>query len=421
MQQESPLQLGYIKTIRFFLRPSGSWPSDVFEGYLPLPIRIHRATLPFHTTIIVMGGLYYITDNFHRLSFLDMGHMIITTFLAMVTALRSILPNLQTYNSLLCKFIQEFHLMHHAYKGDYFEEVNKTVDKISSYCTKFSTIIMYLAILFFNITPTYNNIRHTLISKTENYSMEYSVYFSFPGFNPLDHFASTTVYNIYLSYNCSTLFCGFDLLLFLMIFQIIGHVYILRHNLENFQSPKNKITLNLRGDALITNNTCTYEVFDAQENEEVRLQLAECIEHHKIIIGFTDDVSGLYGPLLAFNYFFHMIACCLLLLECTEGSYDAVLRYGPLTILVFGQLIQMSVMFELLGSETEKLKDSAYCLPWEAMNTSNQRTAFIMLHKMQYKISLKALGLAAVGVNTMVGILKTTFSYYAFLQTMGDR
>nr|AEP81696.1 olfactory receptor 1 [Ostrinia nubilalis] len=39
---------------------------------------------------------------------------------------------------------------------------------------------------------------------------------------------------------------------------------------------------------------------------------------------------------------------------------------------------------------------------------------------MQYKISLKAVGLAAVGVSTMTGILKTTFSYYAFLQTMGD-
>nr|AFK30396.1 E-race odorant receptor 3 [Ostrinia nubilalis] len=417
---QNPSTLNYIKTVKNFLGASGIWPSNIFSDKLqPLVFRVHRQTLPYHTMLIVFGGLHYLSDNFHRMSFLDMGHMILSTFLAMVTAMRSVVPNLKVYAALVTKLGREIHLMHFAHKGPYYEEMNKMVDKASYIYTKFIVVVMYLAMLMFNFAPMYNNAKNVLISKTENYTMEFALYYSYPGFKPLNYFPTTTLYNFYLSYNCGIMLCGLDLVLFLMILQLIGHVYILRHNLENFPSPKNKVVLNI-GDLPRYKNkeNCIVEMFDAKENEEVRVRLAECIEHHKIIIRFTDEISIVFGPILAFNYMFHMVGCCLLLLECSAGNQ--IIRYGPLTTVVFGQLIQISVMFEMLGAETEKLKDSAYFVPWECMNTSNRRTAHIMLHKMQDKISIKALGLAAVGVNTMMGILKTTFSYYAFLQTMGD-
>nr|BAI66606.1 odorant receptor [Ostrinia scapulalis] len=417
---QNPSTLNYIKTVENFLGASGIWPSNIFSDKLqPLVFRVHKQTLPYHTMLIVIGGLHYLSDNFHRMSFLDMGHIILSTFLAMVTAMRSVVPNLKVYAALVTKLGREIHLMHFAHKGPYYEEMNKMVDKASYIYTKIIVVIMYLAMLMFNFAPMYNNAKNVLISKTENYTMEFALYYSYPGFKPLNYFPTTTLYNFYLSYNCGIMLCGLDLVLFLMIFQLIGHVYILRHNLENFPSPKNKVVLNI-GDLPRYKNkeNCMVEMFDAKENEEVRVRLAECIEHHKIIIRFTDEISIVFGPILAFNYMFHMVGCCLLLLECSAGNQ--IIRYGPLTTVVFGQLIQISVMFEMLGAETEKLKDSAYFVPWECMNTSNRRTAHIMLHKMQDKISIKALGLAAVGVNTMMGILKTTFSYYAFLQTMND-
>ncbi|XP_028156775.1 uncharacterized protein LOC114350256, partial [Ostrinia furnacalis] len=71
-----------------------------------------------------------------------------------------------------------------------------------------------------------------------------------------------------------------------------------------------------------------------------------------ICFRFTDEVSVLFGPILACNYLFHLVCCSLLLLEC---GYSAMLRYGPMTVLIYGQLIQMSVIFELLGSEVSKI------------------------------------------------------------------
>lgn len=84
-RNKSPLTLKYIKIIRSFLRPPGGWPSEVFGEKLSLAIRFHRVTLPFHTSLIVIGGFYHLYDNVHRLSFLEFGHIIITTLLAMVT------------------------------------------------------------------------------------------------------------------------------------------------------------------------------------------------------------------------------------------------------------------------------------------------------------------------------------------------
>nr|BAI66608.1 odorant receptor [Ostrinia scapulalis] len=418
---KSPLALKYFKSVRTFMVAPGAWPAEIFGEKLSVLVIFHRATLPYHTSLIVVGKFYYIWMHMDELSFLDLGHMIITALLGTLTAVRSVVPQLQSYHKLLLKFINLMHLMHSTNKGPYYNQMNDTVDKVSSFYTKFSLVIIFFSCSMFNFIPLCNNVANVFIFKTENYTLEFSLYYQYPGIDPSDYFMTTSIYNAYLSYNCAIMVFGLDLILFLIIFQIIGHVYILRYNLENFRWPKNKVVFKL-GDILKykMNESITSEMFDAEENKEVHFKLAECIEHHKEIIGFTDELSALFGPILACTYLFHLVGCSLLLLECSEGGYGAMLRYGPLTLLIYGQLIQMSVIFEMLGSETEKLPDSAYFLPWECMDTSNRRTACIMLHKMQYKISLKALGLAAVGVSTMTGILKTTFSYYAFLQTMGD-
>nr|WPO56450.1 odorant receptor [Leucinodes orbonalis] len=299
--------------------------------------------------------------------------------------------------------------------------MNEIACRISRYYTMFMEGITVVAMIMFNLSPTINNARKTIFAENRdaNYTLELSLYYSFPGFNPHEHFKLVTVYNVYLSYNCGILICGIDLLLFLMIFQIIGHVNVLRLNLSNFESPNSKITLKVRGTSSDA-EPCTVEIYDQEENRIAHTKLADCIEHHKIIIEFTDEISQLFGPMLAFNYLFHLVGCCLLLLECSEGGADSVLRYGPLTTVIFGQLIQMSVIFEILGSETEKLKESAYLVPWQCMNVSNQRSVCFLLHRMQDKISLTALGLTAVGVDTMTWILKTTFSYFAFLRSIDN-
>lgn len=84
---------------------------------------------------------------------------------------------------------------------------------------------------------------------------------------------------------------------------------------------------------------------------------------------------------------------------------------------MFGELVLLSIIFETIGTMSEKLKDAVYKVPWEYMDTKNRRTVLIFLIKVQEPIHVKAGGLVDVGVTTMASILKTSFSYFAFLRT----
>ncbi|KAL0852204.1 hypothetical protein ABMA28_000426 [Loxostege sticticalis] len=349
--RDSPLGLEYIKLLSRFLVPPGTWPADAFGKKVFIGVKVHRYTLPYHTFMIVFGLFYYLLEHASEMNFLDIGENILTTFLGTVTAVRSILPTMKSYRILIRKFGREFHLEHYTHMGQIYEDMNKKINVISVYFTRFMMCQMILAMIMFNIAPMYNNITNRYIRHTENYTLEFSLLISYPGFKPLNYFATTTVYNFYLSYNCGVMLSGLDLILSLLIFQTIGHVKILRHNLENFQSPKNKVVIKLdEPHKYKFHGSCLYEVFDEEENEKIRIKLAECVEHHRQIINFTDELSELFGPFIAFNYLFHLVGCCLLLLECT-GNDGGMLRFGPLTTVVFGQLIQISCMFELMGSE----------------------------------------------------------------------
>nr|WPO56484.1 odorant receptor [Leucinodes orbonalis] len=88
--------------------------------------------------------------------------------------------------------------------------------------------------------------------------------------------------------------------------------------------------------------------------------------------------------------------------------------------MTLAQLIQLSITYEIVGSESEKLSNDVYYVPWESMSISNQRSTCILLQRVQSPIHVTAMGMTDVGVQTMAAILKTTFSYFTLLQSLND-
>ncbi|CAH1634880.1 unnamed protein product [Spodoptera littoralis] len=129
-------------------------------------------------------------------------------------------------------------------------------------------------------------------------------------------------------------------------------------------------------------------------------------------------MSDVFGPMLFCYYVFHQTSGCLLLLECSQMTAQALIRFLPLTIILTQQLIQLSIIFELVGSESEKLKDAVYGVPWECMDVSNRKVVAFFLMNVQEPVHIKALGVANVGVTSMAAILKTSLSYFTFLRSM---
>ncbi|CAH0664096.1 unnamed protein product [Spodoptera exigua] len=102
----------------------------------------------------------------------------------------------------------------------------------------------------------------------------------------------------------------------------------------------------------------------------------------------------------------------MIMMTFIDITAPVLMRYLPLTIVCTQQLIQLSVIFELIGTESEKLLNAVYSVPWECMDTSTRKFVSFFLMNVREPIHVKALGIANVGVTTMAAsrILMLTFS-----------
>ncbi|CAG9097102.1 unnamed protein product [Plutella xylostella] len=397
------LDLQYIQILRRFLWFNGAWPGDVLGEPVPLLIRYHKYQIQVQSILVLIAQVNYLWKFNDEMSFLMMGHVYITTFLTAVTLVRCSLPFFQEYHNISKTFLTEFHLFYHKHKGKYEAEICAFWDWLSYWFSLYQMALMVLGMTLFNALPVYKSIQAGAFKtmNLQNKTLEFAVYYTLPIYHCADHFYISTTMNVYFSYVTSCSVCVLDLLLSLIVFQIIGHIQILLYNIENISVAKGL-------------------KYNKEENMAVGKKLIEVIDHHRDIVRFAASISSFFGPMLAINYMFHLVSGCILLLECARPDPETLARFGPLTVIVFGELIQISVIFEIVGYISEKLIDAAYCMPWESMDVSNQKTVKFFLSRIQTPIQLTAMGIVPVGVQTMLGILKTTLSYFALLKSISE-
>lgn len=175
--------------------------------------------------------------------------------------------------------------------------------------------------IFFNLVPLYNNYKIGALTgnRKPNATLEFAVHYIYPFFNPFEHLGIATILNFWLSYVFSVSLCMLDFMLCLMVFQIYGHIQILRHNFTNFPRPKTSVVIdNLASSKDDSVVTVTSEKYDVEENEMVHKLLSNCIDHHRLILNFTDNLSSVFGFMLGVNYASHLGTCCLLLIMITS-------------------------------------------------------------------------------------------------------
>nr|AXJ21642.1 odorant receptor 16 [Mamestra brassicae] len=413
----TPSDYLYIKILRFTLVIVGSWPRKeigepepkyqaVFLKYFYLGV----------TGVGMIGAVIYIIKHLGELSFLEIGHIYIVILIIFVNLSRVITLTFSTkYREVAKTFLTKIHLFFYKDRSEYAMKTHRMVHLISHLFTLCLLVQMITGLSFFNLIPMYNNYAAGRYKSggLKNSSFEHSLYYSYP-FNTSTDMRGYIVACIMhwgLSYLTSTWFCMFDLFLSLMVFNLWGHFRILMNLLNEFPRPSS--------DVIVENGfNIKLEKYTREELLKVSERLKECILYHREIVKFTDTMSDAFGPMLFVYYMFHQASGCLLLLECSQMTAQALMRYAPLTIILTQQLIQLSVIFELVGSESEKLKDAVYGVPWEFMDIKNRRVVIIFLMNVQEPVHVKALGVANVGVNSMAMILKTSISYFTFLRSM---
>nr|AIT72005.1 olfactory receptor 45b [Ctenopseustis obliquana] len=409
--------LRYMKRIRFTLRTIGAWPNHVFED-LPtskLAAISRYGYTSFLFTICCIGMVaqaVYLVNNKGTLPFIDLGQSCLTLLCCIVYIGRTMLPLQTAYQELIKKFASKFHLIHHKNMTDFSAKMYDKVNKICEIATIVEHIQLYMAAFMFNIAPLYLNYSAGMLSldRPVNATFDHSVYYALP-VDPTDGFWFTIicVYNWYVSYNLACVFTCQDLQICVFVFHIWGHLTIFEHNLNYF--PRPRIHVGSKTEPLRYSN---------EEKVEVAAELKDIIKHYIMIKQFVVQTSDTYSVTLCVYLGFHLVSDCILLLECSPLEIDALVKFGFMTVALYQQLIQVSVVFELISSKGDGLADAVYGLPWECMDDGNRRTVLILLQVVQQSLPLKACGMVPIGVQTMLAILKASFSYFLMLRTFAN-
>ncbi|XP_061726622.1 uncharacterized protein LOC133532114 isoform X2 [Cydia pomonella] len=406
---DSPLDFKYVVQLQFLMNTVGSWPYKQFgRNRVAAILSTYNAFLILVGTTVCGLGLIYMRVNIVKLSFFDLGHNILCWLLEILYLQRLITARTNKYQETIKDYLLDFNLFYFKGRSPYAAKVHAQIHIISGMFTIYVMWQMVIGVSLFMFMPWFNNYSRGMFgeNRPQNSTFEHSVYYYLsPGiYTTEEEYWLLFIFNFSLSYVTTIGMCVFDLLLILIVFQIWGHLRILKHNLENIPLPENSI------------------MYSVEENNNIRILLKENILHHNLIVKFVDRCSDAFSEYLFAFYMLMQLITCILLLEVTSFSADSLAKYGPLTVVIHQQLIQVSIMFEMLNTKSEQLIDAVYAIPWEHMDTKNRRTVLFFLHRIQTPVSLKAAKVVPVGVNTMFAVLKTTFSYYMMLKTLaGER
>nr|AST36376.1 putative odorant receptor OR5 [Cydia nigricana] len=401
-----PLEFNYVRQLIFLLNAIGSWPHNQFgRDRLHIVYSIYNVFLIGVAITISSAAAGYIWFNRETISFSFMGHVILCILLETLYLQRLLTSRTQKYGETVKDLLLQFHLFYFQNRSQYASKLFKKVQIISKIFTIYVTCHILTGVGLFTFMPWYNNYRSGMFGPDPpvNKTFEHSLYFycfTDKVYTTLKGYWILFFFNIPTSFHTSSGLLTFDLLLSITVFQILGHLKIMKHDLLSIPS--------------------TRDLYSREENMRVRKTLKGIIDHHNLIIKFVDKCSDAFSNYLFMFYMLMQLLTIVVTLEVTAYTADALAKYGPLTVAIYQPLIQISILFEMISTQSEKLVEAIYQIPWECMDTSNRRTVMIFLHRAQTPVALKAAKMVPVGVMTMTAILKTTFSYYMLLNAVAE-
>nr|WEG72098.1 odorant-receptor-7 [Grapholita molesta] len=406
------LHLDYIRVIRFYLNTIAHWPNEAL-GPRTLKTRmltVYHAVMMVTCTCSQTSALFFVRDKMKDHDFIDLGQDYLSILITFVILTRLTLILSEKYRLLIKKFVKKFNLVMHEHVSEYAAKETAWINKICRIATTVIIIECLSGPLLFNSAPLYINYQagmfsdHRPANKTFLHSVNY--YFVLDQYHDTVGYFVVFVLNIFISHICGATFCGLDLLIYIMVFHILGHFNILVDKMRKFPRP-------------LQDAEGTTELSEKQYNEEAANYLKELIEHDQLIKEFMGDTSEAFSITLCFCLMYHQVSGCITLLAVSPMTAEALSRYGVLAFIMYNQLIQMSVIFELIASKSDTIPNEVYGLPWELMDVNNRKTVLTFLMNVQPPKGLKAGGLVSVGVLTMSGIIKNSLSYFLMLKTLG--
>ncbi|XP_052756166.1 uncharacterized protein LOC113521071 [Galleria mellonella] len=335
--------------------------------------------------------------NYKQLSFDTLGTIFSIWPVAFITNVKILSTNFKSYQKLIGEFFTKIHIYNY-YKStkDPFAKMKVLqVERNTRITGYFIGFILFLDLALWFVMPIINNIAHKELIRNKTVRLQTCLYLWAPfdyGYNVNNWIIMHIVSCISTVYGCSSITL-FDTLNFAFIFNLIGHIEIFKNNIKvRFQKKLN--------------------------NEEMRFELIETMKYHAFITQKFKDMESAFGINIGGNYLQNLFEDSLLLYELMFGPKGDKMQYGLMIVVYMGELIIMSFVLEEIRRQSEDIPEVVYCnIHWEEMSISNKKIFLPFLLQVQPIMEFKAACGLRAGVNPMISIFKSTFSYYIMLKS----
>nr|AOG12917.1 odorant receptor [Eogystia hippophaecolus] len=404
---KSSVEEEYIKTppkeqlfYQFLGKMMSLWSlgNQSWWGYKPhgLYVKINSAFVPVIGPPCLISQFVYLYQNFSKLSMSTLGvifTMIPMTFLVNVKVR---VHKTKKYKKLMKVFLSEIHLYNFIEDDNNVKQIVIRIERYTRWMAYCVVMLVTVNWLSWAVIPIVNNLKFKDDVQNKTMQLQTSLYMWMPFDYEHDYQNWIIIhsFNIYLiAIGCALLSIP-DVINYVFLFHLVGHVTLLNHRIVSRLS---------------------FELTD----KEVEERLKDVVEYHTFINKLFKDVESVFGVNISINYLNNLIVDSLLLFQSInqEKGDTTMFIYGVAFVICMGGLILMSFILEEIRNQSDVLPDSLYGVPWENWSIPNKKSFLTILTRLQPELSFVAAGGLRTGVTPMISIIKSTFSYYVMLKS----
>ncbi|KAG6460541.1 hypothetical protein O3G_MSEX012048, partial [Manduca sexta] len=389
--------LGHISTIFGTCQMEWWGPQYKISKWLAWLYFLQRHSVRTFGKVVCLSQSVFMVLNFNTLSSSVLIVILTITPVGYLVAVKAETAKLKSYEKVMKAFMDKIHIYNCYVRNkdsEYVKTKVKQVEFLSRFTTWFLTFFLYICWSAWMLQPTLYNIRNidAILNKTQDF--QYYIYL----WTPLEYHHNLRNYLIihtvcvYLGVTAITVIITFDCLNMIIVYHIVGHIYILKHNFRT-------------------------KLADDFTDEKAKEFLVDTIKYHSFIITTFKNVQNAFGINVAANYLQNLFEDGLCLYQMMKGDMENFVKYGLMLVIYLGSLIMLSVVLEEIKRQNSDLSEVVYSIPWQRMSVSNQKTVMLLLFRTQPDLEFRAACGMKAGVQPALSIIKSMFSYYVMIKS----
>nr|QNH68037.1 odorant receptor 11 [Apriona germarii] len=163
-----------------------------------------------------------------------------------------------------------------------------------------------------------------------------------------------------------------------------------------------------------------YRRMTKELQDKMNEKLVECVIHHQCIMEFAKELTFLFTTSILGQFIVSVVIICITLFEITLVPVMSI-KFFSMILYQFCMLLEIFLLCyygnEVIRESTELTK-CAFCSDWTDCSWEFKRNLLFFMTSSQTALKLYAGGFFTLSLETFVKILKSSWSYFAVLNSV---